>query len=494
MKATFIYPDMILHSKGKSPREGIGGQLYDGIACLSAYLKQARHETSLIHVRRMIDESDFIGLVSEDMGRGQTGLFAFSVIENYFPYVIEYSTWLKKRFNIPIVAGGPYATLCPEEVIKAESIDAVCVGEGEEPLVEICDRLERGEEITSIENMWVKRGGQIFRNPTRPFIRDLDSLPFPDIDLFDVPNLTTSHQGVACFMASRGCPYNCSYCCSYKLSKAQKGKYVRFKSVGYIIAEIKRTLEKYPFFNIIQFNDDILPLNKRWFEEFATAYRKGIGLPLRCSIRPNLLDERTAQLLKEANCELISIGIESGNDYIRNEILERHIKQEQIIKAFALCRQYGIQTHSFNIVGSPFEDSTTLVDTIKLNAKIGNRKTQASILYPYSKTRIRDLAEKQNILVRNALPSYFTDSIIRSYSINPRQLRMFSSQFGHFVTLYYWLYRIPVGLSRAGVWALDKALSHRLFPILWSAFLFVGRPPSILIRSLRSRLWARRRK
>jgi radical SAM superfamily enzyme YgiQ (UPF0313 family) len=223
MKVAFIYPDIIRQSSWN-------GYYYIGIGCLAAALKKANHEVSLFHVTKPVSRQIFLKII----GEAKPDLVAFSSTTNMFCYVRKWARWLRERdYKGHILCGGVHPILNPEEVLSSSDVDMVCIGEGEEAIVELCDRMYRGDDILSVDNIWAKGTSGIIRNRLRPLIENLDMLPFPDREVFDFKNLELSKKGRGLFMASRGCPYTCSYCCNHSLKEATASgrNYVRFRSV-----------------------------------------------------------------------------------------------------------------------------------------------------------------------------------------------------------------------------------------------------------------------
>ncbi|MCK4823025.1 radical SAM protein, partial [bacterium] len=252
-------------------------------------------------------------------------------------------------------------------------------------------------------------------------IQDLDELPFPDRTIYDYASLEDAKLNRAVFMASRGCPYNCSYCCNHKLKEISTGQYVRFRSVDNIIKEIQLVTGEHQV-KSVTFHDDTLTLKKEWLREFSEKYRQKINLPFICNSRANLLDKEIISLLKNAGCQGISMGIESGNDYIRQTVLNRNINEQQIVNSFGLCKEYNIPAASYNMVGLPFEDLEKILDTIKLNAQIRPTSMQVSIFFPYPGTNIYDVCSKNNFLSDIEVDSYFERTILLQPSISGKQV------------------------------------------------------------------------
>ena len=456
MKVAFVYPDFLLH------RPDWPGYFYVGVASLSAVLKEAGHETSLIHITKLISKSDFIERIEKE----NPALIGFSISSPMFPFVRKYISWLvEAEVGVPIICGGIHPTIAPEECIKTEGIDIICRGEGEAPLTELCQRLENGDDIGDILNLWIKKDGSIIKNPLRPLLDDLDKLPFPDRSIFNYQNLYCERKGMGAFLVARGCPYSCTYCCNHLTRKiyGSEGKPIRFRSADNIISEVKQVLQEYPFIKKLIFDDDILFLKRTWAEEFAEKYSQEIGLPFICNARANLINPTIVNLLKKAGCYHVKFGLESGNKYISNKILNRHLTNEQIKKAFAMCKKAGLITESFNMVGGPYETPRAILDTIKLNAVIGVDKMQVSIFQPYQGTKLGALCREQGFLMaRDLEPDWYLCSILKLNTITPSQILMFRDYFKILVRYYQTIRKIPGKTSNVVIKFSDKFLSYGL--------------------------------
>ena len=177
-----------------------------------------------------------------------------------------------------------------------------------------------------------------------------------------------------------------------------------------VIAEIQDCISKYSLKKIF-FNDDIFIMQKDWLEEFVPLYKREIGVPYACNVRANLVDEDRVKLLKESGCYLVMWGIESGVEQRRREILSKNISDEQIRKAAALFREYKIKMKSFNIMGSPGETLDEAVQTIKLNAEVKIDFPWCSILQPYPRTKIAEIAQEKGVLKND----YSLDDMEKSF-------------------------------------------------------------------------------
>ena len=452
MKVTFVYPDLCFH------RPDWPGYFYAGIGSLAAVLKSEGHTVSLIHITRPIGKFELVERVRNE----NPDLICFSGCSPMFPFVRKFASWLvEDRAGVPTICGGIHATIAPEETISTEGIDMICRGEGEAALSELCQKLERKENVSDIRNLWFKKNGTIIKNPLRPIVGDLDQLPFPDRSIFDYDNLYAEREGRLSFLVSRGCPYNCTYCCNHLIRKTYgtEGKPIRFRSVDSIIAEMKKLIKCYPFLKMLNFDDDILFMRRKWAEEFTEKYCQHIRLPFICNARANLTTRAVVDLLKKAGCCHVKFGLESGNENICNEVLNRNLKIEQVKEAFALCKEAGLITESFNMVGIPYDTPSTVLDTIKLNSEIGVDKMQVTIYQPYQGTKLADLCEKEGFIVQKDLQLDWFSPVLQLNTISSSQVLMFRDYFKVLVRYYQIIRIFPGWTSKIAVRLSDRVLS-----------------------------------
>lgn len=456
MKVTFVYPDVLLH------RPDWTGYFYHGIGSLSAVLKHAGHTTSLVHITQPIGKEEFI----QRIRREAPDLIGFSSTSHMFPLVKNFASWLaEEKIAIPTICGGIHPAIAPEETIRIEGLDMICRGEGESPLLELCGKLERNEDVSTIQNLWIKRNGTVIKNPLRPLLEDLDTLPVPDRSIFNYQELYSEREGRGSFLVGRGCPYNCTYCCNHLLRKiyGSEGKPIRFRGVDSVIAEIKSILAAYPFIKTLIFDDDILFLNKGWSEKFAERYSKEVGLPFACNARANLVDRRMVELLRKAGCYHVKFGLESGNEHICNNVLNRQLTNAHIKTAFALCKEAGLLTESFNMVGIPTETPSAILDTIKLNAAVGVDTLQVTIYQPYPGTKLAELCHEQySVEARDLASDFFSPSILKLNTLSSAQTLMFRDYFKVLVQYYKMLQKLPRAVSGLLVKLSDAILSLKI--------------------------------
>ncbi len=405
MKVTFVYPDLIGSAN-------YGGISYLGIASLSSVLKKEGYNVSLLHVTQPLKKNKLIKILEDE----KTDLVAFSSTTQMFGFVQQWSAWIKEETNkIPLIVGGIHPTLYPHQTLKDSCVDLCCIGEGEGAIVEVCQALQEKTDVSEISNLCGVWEGKTFFNPPRPLIANLDDLPFPDRKIFNYQKLVDGRENTAFFMASRGCPYDCSYCCNRALKLASKNcnNWVRFRSVDNVIQEVQLETKNNPRIKRIVFYDDILALRKSWFSEFTKMYAKNIGMPFRCNMRADILAKKgMASLLKSAGCWNVVIGLESGSDTVRSKILKKNISDEQIIKAGKECKIAGMGLSTYNMLGIPGEDFSDILKTVKLNAKINANFMYASIYYPFSNTDLYEVCRKKKMLTGRTAIDYVEETVL----------------------------------------------------------------------------------
>ena len=365
-----------------------------------------------------------------------------------------------------VIFGGIHPTIAPEETIREEPVDALCLGEGEESMTELLAALEAGRDPAGLPGLWVKSQGRISRNPVRPLLQDIDRLPFPDRAALPPERLQAELYGVN-LLSSRGCPFPCAYCQNEFLMDLYRGRgaFVRYRSLDNLFAEIDEIIRRYRP-SRLSFSDESFTLNARRLEEFCREYPKRYNLPFLCQTRPDLVDEATMRRLREAGCDFVNMAIEAGNPAIRNDVLRRNITDAQIVAAFGLARRFGIRTGSFNMIGLPGETVATIRDTINLNAALQPDRIMCTVYMPFKGTALGEKCLADGWLEHPIDDSevYYTEVAIRHPSIPARKLLGYQGFFDYYVRLprrVHWL----ISALRA-LYQLLPPASYRLPPPL----------------------------
>ncbi len=452
MRVLFVYPDFYVNktADGRICYEP-AGWYNEGLASLSAMLQRHGHETALYHFLSPPAKADF----QREVQQQHPDLVAFSLRSEVFRVGAVCAQWAKE-LGYATIAGSCHPTLAPEESLSAPGVDMICLGEGEVPLAELCDRLAAGREPHDIPSLWFKQGSTVVRNPVGGIVEELDDLPIPDFALFDLARLTSTQTYTALASFTRGCPYNCTYCCNQILRSIypNRNRWLRSRSPQNAIAYIRALKAFYPEARYLRINDDIFHWNEDWLEEFARLYKAEFTMPLAVHHRPNLFSERAAKLLRDVGCYQIYFGVESGNDYIRNDVLRRRMSSEQIERAFALAHEAGMITTAYNMVGLPYETMERALDTIKINARIGADRILNPIFCPYRNTDLYDIAVEAGFCPPNI--GYEEEVICSMPGYGPDKIRFVCTNFKLFVKLYRAAYRLPRALGRGAERLLDR--------------------------------------
>lgn len=419
MKILLIYPNII-----ESPKE-----ISAGLASVGAVLKEDGHMVRLLDTT-FGNRSDEI--IMQQVNAFKPEMVCITVATNDFKFGIHILDVIREQYpTVPTIVGGIHATVAPEEVISQKNVDMVCVGEGDLPIRDVARMIAKGVKRTDILNIWFKKNGKIISNLQRP-LPNLDELPIPDRGLFDFQKYIDWHGGQATIISTRGCPYPCTYCVNRKQKEIYKGSgsFVRYKSVDKLLAEIKGIKENYKVKEIL-FNDDTFTLDPRRIKEFCEKYPVIIGkLPFIINGRVNTVNRDMLMMLAKAGCERINMGVECGNEWIRNKILERDMTDEQIINTFHWAKEAGIETYAFNIIGLPYETRENIQETIELNRKINPDFIGVSIFTAFPGTPLYDLCKKEGWLAEGYSTSYFQDTNVRHPNFTIEELKKIRDNFG----------------------------------------------------------------
>jgi len=352
-----------------------------GPAVISAVVKQEGHETYLSEMN--------LGDPLERIAELKPDIVAYSSSTGESKHYIRLNQRIKERFpDIFTIMGGPHATFFPEQ-LHENTLDALCVGEGEGAIVDVLHALSAGRPVEGIPNIFTRTSNSF---TVRNLVQDLDSLPFPDYDLLYNSTPMMGNSLLKSFMTSRGCPYPCTYCFNHAWKRLYSGhgKMIRRHSVDYLLEDIQRVRAKWPL-STVKFYDDIFTYRADdWLEEFSRKYKERIGLPFFILTRCDLLTEDMVKLLKHAGCRTISMSIEAGNPEIRSQILKRPMSNEQIIAAHRLCDKYGIYTFTNCIIGLPGTKMAHDLESLDLSLECKVDWAEFPQFYPYPGTELGD--------------------------------------------------------------------------------------------------------
>lgn len=296
------------------------------------------------------------------------------------------------------LVGGPHPTFFPE-VIGDWPVDVLCRGEGEGAVADLGDRLDAGRGWDDVANLWVRGDdGKVVCNDVRPLVEDLDALPAPDRSFYRrYPFL--GKASTKKFMTGRGCPYDCTYCMNRRFNDIYRGKgrIVRKRSPEHVVEEILRVRADYGL-DFVRFVDDTLVMSKRWLSDFLSLYRKKVGLPFSCTMRADTADREMIRELGASGADTCFFGLETGVEGLRNAVLKKNIRNEDIERTAGWLKEEGISILTFNMLGLPGERLEDAFETVYINRRIGSDYPWCSILQPYPGTELESICREQGCL------------------------------------------------------------------------------------------------
>ncbi len=406
--------------------EGYGG-IPNGLALLSGTLRDAGFDTKCFdttflnsapktHFYRQkhggmmkVDHTQFWGewtpdlagkipeLFSMTIEEFQPDLIAITLVDVCYHFSMDLLTKIKAQVDIPIVAGGVTVTMSPELIISNDCIDAICLGEGEDPLVELANCIVEGKDYSRIANLWVKKDGKLIKNPLRA-LKDMNQLSDQDWSIFDLRHYYKPYCGTfrrtGFFELARGCPFNCSFCITASLRRiyGKLGKFLRTRSVDKTLDEVVAVKDKYDLELIFFIDDNFLGMPEDRFDYFCQEYKKRVDLPFYIQTRSETVREDYVKKLKDINISTIAIGVEHGHEELRRIYLNRKMDNANLERAFNIVHKYGIRSTANIIIGMPYEEEGMFAETLKLLRKIQPKSVSINYFQPYRGTLMRDWA------------------------------------------------------------------------------------------------------
>ena len=291
---------------------------------------------------------------------------------------------LAKRLDpgMLIVLGGPHASMVGMDAMRNPEVDICVVGEGENTIVDLLDALDGRRDLTDVPGLILRDGEKIISTGTRDLIEDLDTLCFPHEH---APELLKDYDRYPAsafknIFATRGCPYNCFFCGSREIWTRR----TRFRSIENVINEIKGLRAR--GLDSVHFDDDTFGVNRKYLFGLCNAIKRDCpGLEWSCEIHVKLVDDQVVRMMKEAGCNRIYLGVESGNDSILSEI-RKGFTFEEALAACRTIKKHGISLRVFIMIGFPQDTRETLNDTIRAIRKIDCDSIIFSIFTPYPGT------------------------------------------------------------------------------------------------------------
>jgi|TARA_B100000315_G_scaffold132409_1_gene121870 radical SAM superfamily enzyme YgiQ (UPF0313 family) len=396
MNVLFVYPNI----------NGFHHDNYhSGLASLVSVTRKEKHNVKVVIISKTSEYNNLLDKVKSF----KPVVIGFSSVSSQFYYVKEMAALIKELFpSTTIVCGGALPTINTDALLETEMINGFFVGESELSFIEFLNKIEKGEPFKETDNFAYVQNGKVVRNKLKGLLEDLDMLPHPDKEIYPYKNTITDLY-FAPFFFARGCPFMCTYCSNHAFAKlyGRKRNYPRFRSAESCIQEIEEVMEKYgKLIEFVFILDDIFGLNNKWREEFCEKYKNRIKKKFMVVLRVEMVNDSLCDMLKDAGCYRVLFGVESGNEKVRNEIMRRNMSNDEIINAFDLCHQRGLETVAVSIIGVPGESKKEILDTVKLNRRLHPTTSAVNIFCPYKGTELGDKCFKEGLVDEERLLNF----------------------------------------------------------------------------------------
>ncbi len=357
----------------------------------AAYLEASGHRTDLLLEREERDLRGAVAAADPDL------VVVPAAIQGHH-WSVETCGRLGRWFpDLPVVLAGTLPTFVPD-LVQRPGVKMAVVGEAEEALVEICDALAGRRELATVRNLVLRRGKVVHRNELRPLIADLDRMPLPFRDLYYRRYPFLGAFPFKKFSTGRGCFHDCSYCYQpqYRRMCEGKGTYVRRKSPERVVREVEAVARRHPVSNV-HFADDLFITHATWLRRFCELYPARIGLPYSINTSADLVSEASAELLARSGCRTVAIGVESGDEGRRRDILGKDLTDASIRGAARAIRRHGITLITFNMLASPGEGWEEGLQTLRFNAELGAQHARVTLCQPLPGTPMAAAASARDL-------------------------------------------------------------------------------------------------
>ncbi len=427
------------------------------LAYLSAVARELGHTT---HLCCMQNDN-----LSDAVATLQPDVVAYSAnIHGFQQMVRAHKQALQTRAFVSIM-GGPQPTFSPE-TFAFSGVDAYCVGEGEAAFQDFLVCVENGVAFDGVPNLITAKA----HNPVRPLIGNLDELPFPDRDL-TLSNSFLRTAAKKTFYATRGCPYQCNYCCNNKYHDLYRGKgpAVRRFSAERLIREIEYVQSRYRT-EFVKFGDDIFAIKAdAWLEEFCAKYAERVAIPFNCYLRIDRVNEKVLALLKKAGCYSVHLSVDSSSTAVQERVLGRQMKAVDVVGQLKMVRRFGINTWVNFMLAAPHASLQDDLESIRIAKKGRVTYTAYSTTVPMVGTQLYDYCVQKKLIDPDSHKSDMTGcwepSTLKCFSKKEKNRRYNIFLMGAIIAkLPAWLGFIAMGLIKhAPPNALFLALRNRFY-------------------------------
>jgi radical SAM superfamily enzyme YgiQ (UPF0313 family) len=395
MKVALINPPITIKERYGTDIGDIGGhQAPLGILCLASSLEKHGVEVHVVDGEfEALSTLDVVARI-EQIDPDLVGLTSTTVA---FKNAIKLGQAIKKCCgNVPVVIGGCHVTANQKEALSHLCFDYGVIGEGEKTLLELARAISEKEDVSGIKGLVYRKSedNHIVETPRRPYIDNLDELPLPAYHL--LKSIESYHPPLGCYryrpvfsmITTRGCPHRCIFC-----DNSVFGRTIRYHSAEYVLSEIEVLIHKHGA-REIAFVDDTFTVNRARLQNILNLIRKAhLQFTWTCMARVDTLDYELLKLMKDTGCWQISVGIESGDQKILNDI-KKGIRIDQVQNVVNWGHSLGIAMKGFFMVGHLTDTTESIAKTISFANSIPLTDVVVTIATPMKGSEFYALAKK----------------------------------------------------------------------------------------------------
>jgi len=358
-----------------------------GLGYIASYLrKYGNHDVEMYEPEAQNLSCDDIAAI---VRRFMPDIVGITCSTPNFLRAVELAGICKKESSAKVVIGGVHVTAIPEFVMEeyGDVIDYVVVGEGEETMLELANACQNNSSIENIKGIVYRDGNKVVHNGSRPYMEDLDSIPFPARDLIPQhlfgPNMHNArYKNCVSILTSRGCPFNCTFCAARIVS----GSKYRMHSAEYVLEEMQMLKKDYKTEQLL-ITDDTFTINLPRLEKICKGMiDKKLNLAWFCFAQVTTVDRDILGLMRKAGCYSIGFGVESSNEDVLKR-MGKPISPAKSKETVKIANQVGLKTQAFYIVGSPGETRTQMFDTVKFSREVNSTLAFYNMLVPFPGTK-----------------------------------------------------------------------------------------------------------
>jgi radical SAM superfamily enzyme YgiQ (UPF0313 family) len=370
-----------------------------GLAYLAAALQRNAHEVDII-------DAAVLGFSNEqvlsEVRLRRPDVIGITCATPSYRKTLDLATKLNEEVELPILIGGPHVTSLAEETMRNHCFDIAVLGEGDLTIIQLIDAIQNDGDLSTVKGIAYRRDGELIRTPSRPYIEDLDTLPFPARDL--LPRLSkykptpSAYRSLpqATMITSRGCPYHCAFC-----DRSVFGNKYRARTARNVVDEMEQLVNEHGAREIRFWDDTFNVDQQRVLAICEEILKRKLEVTWTCLGRVNHMNQDLLEAMAKAGCWQVDYGIESGNQAILNGIMKGQTL-DMVENVVSMTRKAGIGVRGFFMLGLPDENESTMRDTIAFAKRLNLTSAVFHITTPFPGTELFKIATETGELRSDA--------------------------------------------------------------------------------------------